>query len=348
MRESSEGEARASVRWFQWPGVLCLDAPVVAVVWMLLFVAAFGLHLRPVLGELLLPLALAVWCIYAVDRVFDVTGRAVPPTARHRFARRNRWWMVGGVALAAPLGGWLALRIAPAGLINIGLVLGLVVLWHLAYAQAHRRSVFVRVLSLASAALVALLVLVGLPSWIALLYLGLALILSLSSSMGGGREMLGYALLPKELACAGIFSVAVTLPVAFYLSQGRWEIMLLRADPGLVINGALFLVLCLLHGILLSADEEGRGGGHDPGSMVRHWPALVGLLPIALGGLAVVAVGYALGTTPRGGAPAIAVALAATGHLAILRWGRGAGVEGRRALADLCLVLPAAGVVLAL
>lgn len=75
-------------RWWQWPNLLSLDAPVVAVVWQALLAQVTGTMLLPA-GRL--ALGLTVWAIYLADRLLDVReGRTAPPTARHEFSRKNR------------------------------------------------------------------------------------------------------------------------------------------------------------------------------------------------------------------------------------------------------------------
>ena len=94
-------------RWWQWPTILSLDAPAVAVVWqaMLARVAGAGLgpHHRLLLGT-------SVWLAYSADRWIE--GWRLSPetvrTQRHYFFIRWRWptfgcWLVilaGSIALA--------------------------------------------------------------------------------------------------------------------------------------------------------------------------------------------------------------------------------------------------------
>ena len=96
-------------RFWLWPNLLSLDAPVVALLWQILFARCFHAKLE-VLPSVLL--VLAVWLIYAADRTIDSlrgdawTGLDARP--RHRFYRRY-WkallplWVAGltaGMALA--------------------------------------------------------------------------------------------------------------------------------------------------------------------------------------------------------------------------------------------------------
>ena len=116
-------------RVWLWPNLLSLDAPVVALLWQILFARCF--HARVGFLPSLL-LVLAVWLIYAADRTLDAwTGSSQRP--RHEFYRRHwrallpLWLLVlaagsalawlrltpelflSGVALAAAVGLYFAL-----------------------------------------------------------------------------------------------------------------------------------------------------------------------------------------------------------------------------------------------
>jgi len=68
-----------------WPNLLSLDAPLVALLWQILFARCF--HARVDLLPSVL-LVLAVWLIYAADRTIDAwTGSG--GRARHEFYRRH-------------------------------------------------------------------------------------------------------------------------------------------------------------------------------------------------------------------------------------------------------------------
>jgi hypothetical protein len=87
-----------------WPNLLSLDAPVVALLWQILFVRCFHGSLGMLPAVLL---AMAVWLIYVADRTLDAwRGTAEQP--RHAFYRRH-WRAVFPVWMAAlGTGGWLA------------------------------------------------------------------------------------------------------------------------------------------------------------------------------------------------------------------------------------------------
>ena len=113
-----------------WPNLLSLDAPAVALVWQLLFARCFHADVSPASAALL---ALAVWLIYAADRVFDARGESQLP--RHEFYRRN-WRPVAIVwTLALVTAGWLAFTRLPLAIFERGIVLAAAV--SLYFALVH-------------------------------------------------------------------------------------------------------------------------------------------------------------------------------------------------------------------
>ena len=114
-----ERASPSRTRFWLWPNLLSLDAPLVAVVWQIFFARCFGARLDLTLVSLL---ALSVWIIYVADRVFDALERpcGIP---RHQFYARNwrriaPFWMVA-LALAA----WLALTRLPRVIFTDGIAL---------------------------------------------------------------------------------------------------------------------------------------------------------------------------------------------------------------------------------
>jgi hypothetical protein len=107
-----------NARFWLWPNLLSLDAPIVAVLWQMLFVRCFHAEWTATASALLV---LAVWLIYAADRVFDARGESELP--RHEFYRRN-WRRVAPVWIAGfAFAGWLAWTQLPHPLFERGLVL---------------------------------------------------------------------------------------------------------------------------------------------------------------------------------------------------------------------------------
>jgi hypothetical protein len=111
-------------RAWLWPNLLSLDAPLVAVLWQVLFARCFHAQVNVLAAVLLM---LAVWLIYAADRVLDAwhDSSRLP---RHEFYRRH--WRavlpVWGSILA--FAGWLAWTELPPSLLRDGLILSAAVL----------------------------------------------------------------------------------------------------------------------------------------------------------------------------------------------------------------------------
>jgi hypothetical protein len=89
-----------TVRVWQWPNVLALDAALIAVLWQAALASAMGLSLS-IAAHLVL--GLSVWLSYTADRLFDVARRDASTllSVRHRFAKRRSicLWRIWAVAL---------------------------------------------------------------------------------------------------------------------------------------------------------------------------------------------------------------------------------------------------------
>jgi hypothetical protein len=104
-----------------WPNLLSLDAPVVALLWQLLFVRCFHGSLGLLPAALL---AVAVWLIYVADRTLDA-WRGVTEQPRHEFYGRH-WRAVLPIWMVALGGGaWLAWSRLPERLFLEGAVVAL-------------------------------------------------------------------------------------------------------------------------------------------------------------------------------------------------------------------------------
>jgi hypothetical protein len=87
-----------------WPNLLSLDAPIVALLWQILFVRCFHGSLGMLPAALL---AVAVWLVYVADRTLDAWRGSIEQP-RHEFYRRH-WRAVLPVwIIALGAGGWLA------------------------------------------------------------------------------------------------------------------------------------------------------------------------------------------------------------------------------------------------
>jgi hypothetical protein len=117
------------MRFWLWPNLLSLDAPLVAVVWLLLFAGCLRVHVSPVTAALL---ACGSWTIYALDRVLDVARpeSRLEPGERHRFYERRWRAFVVAICLVGIASAATALTI-PAPVRRGGLLLCLLVLLYL-------------------------------------------------------------------------------------------------------------------------------------------------------------------------------------------------------------------------
>jgi hypothetical protein len=125
-------------RWWLWPTVLSLDAPIVALLWQWEIAQTVGLVAS---GARAFVLGTSVWLAYSADRW--VEGWRLTPerirTQRHAFYQRRRWpvaalWVVLFAADVAAAFRGLSRREFSAGLA----LLGLVMLYLLSHQLVHR------------------------------------------------------------------------------------------------------------------------------------------------------------------------------------------------------------------
>ncbi|MGC2506019.1 MAG: hypothetical protein WA369_05130 [Candidatus Acidiferrales bacterium] len=90
-----------------WLHLLSLDAPLVAVLWQLLFTKALRVHLPPVVT---LVTALAIWLIYVADRILDSyqKGETSEEALRHQFYRAHRLAFLAPFFTVLLVTGWMA------------------------------------------------------------------------------------------------------------------------------------------------------------------------------------------------------------------------------------------------
>jgi hypothetical protein len=129
------------IRWWLWPNVLSLDAPLIAAVWDMLFARCFHASVRPLS---ILTMALWVWLIYAADRTLDgfrISTQLADETARHRFYRIHRAavapWIGAGLAVAL----WLSYSQLRFRLFFYGLPLGFLIAAYFVMVHLGSRSV---------------------------------------------------------------------------------------------------------------------------------------------------------------------------------------------------------------
>ena len=104
------------------PNLLSLDAPLVAVVWM--WMLARALRVEYVHAAAWWVLAISIWCVYVVDRLFD--GWRHPhlreESPRHAFHWRWRWVLMVLVAGGGGYCVYQSLYVLPRSMFSAGLV----------------------------------------------------------------------------------------------------------------------------------------------------------------------------------------------------------------------------------
>lgn len=102
--------------------VLSLDAPVVAVLWQLLFARSFHVRLG---SSTTILLALVVWLIYVADRVLDAlkTPLQGPEALRHIFYRRHLWAFLFPMCAGLGIAAWMSLTQLDARTFRDGIVI---------------------------------------------------------------------------------------------------------------------------------------------------------------------------------------------------------------------------------
>lgn len=114
--------------------LLSLDAPTVALLWSALFSWNAHLSLMPSLT-----LALAVWVLYACDRLLDARRSGWVLQERHLFHQRHRMAFLAALGFAIPLLG-VATFALDAEIRNAWLLLGIPLLLYFAIVHATRIS----------------------------------------------------------------------------------------------------------------------------------------------------------------------------------------------------------------
>jgi hypothetical protein len=127
-------ESERHLKFWLWPNLLSLDAPLVAVLWQLLFVRCFHAGVNLLAAAVL---ALAVWLIYVADRVLDAWTHAAD-LPRHEFYRRH-WRSVLPVWLGAlAAAGWAVYTRLPSPLMTRGLAVAVCVAVYFAIVHLTR------------------------------------------------------------------------------------------------------------------------------------------------------------------------------------------------------------------
>lgn len=124
--------------WWQWPTVLSIDAPVVAVSWQLLLARVAGVELGWPAPAVL---ALSVWLAYVADRWIEGwrLDADVMRTPRHHFYQRYRWPMAFAWLAAFVVDVMIAFaRLSRADLIGGFVLIAAVAAYLLSHQHMHR------------------------------------------------------------------------------------------------------------------------------------------------------------------------------------------------------------------
>lgn len=114
-----------------WLNLVCLDAPIVAVVWLWLFARTF--HVPVQLGNAV-ALFLTAWLIYLADRLADALSlrSEMPRSLRQEFCLRHREIWISGLVLIGGFDLYVIGRSVAAGTFLAGSVVGLLAIVYLA------------------------------------------------------------------------------------------------------------------------------------------------------------------------------------------------------------------------
>jgi hypothetical protein len=114
-----------------WLNLVCLDAPIVAVVWLWLFARTF--HVSVQLGNAV-ALFLTAWLIYLADRLADASSLKAgsPRSLRQEFCLRHREIWITALFLVAGFDLYVIWRSLAAGTFFAGSVVGVLALIYLA------------------------------------------------------------------------------------------------------------------------------------------------------------------------------------------------------------------------
>jgi hypothetical protein len=243
------------IPWWLWPNVLSLDAPAIAIAWQEVFARLAGVA---VAGPDRAALFLAVWIVYAVDRLADGFRLQVAPGSahRHRFSREHARAMSMVVAVAVVAGLAVLPALSP-GIVVAGAAMGAVVavyfVWnHLAGSRFGRGWLKEVVVSLVFAAGAGLVPLVTSPSGRLVAEIGAFAIVCFSNCLLIARlerdrdlergEASIAPRFPADARPARVLSLVFFLICAAWLvGSGRQPSVLALAGSGAAMFGATFV-----------------------------------------------------------------------------------------------------------
>lgn len=114
-----------------WLNLVCLDAPIVAVLWLGLFARTFHVPVDP--GNAV-ALFLTAWLIYLADRLADASSlkAGLPRSLRQEFCLRHREIWISALLLIGGFDLYVIWRSVSAGTFLAGIVVGILALTYLA------------------------------------------------------------------------------------------------------------------------------------------------------------------------------------------------------------------------
>lgn len=240
------------IPWWLWPNVLNLDAPIITAAWQELFARSAGLSVTAAERAALF---LAVWVIYAADRLLDGVrlGVRASSSARHQFSHRHARPLALLLLTAIAVEGWLVLARLPREILFGGLALGALVgayfLWNqlagTRWGRGWLKELVVSLVFAFGAGLVPLLarptgeVIIDILSFAAVCMANCLLIARLERAMDEARGEVSIAAhFPRHARPARLLSSVVTAVMVLLLIFGAGSCV-----PLAVIIAALLMVL---------------------------------------------------------------------------------------------------------
>lgn len=191
-----------------WPHLLSLEAPLIAMAWML---GLAHLNRVPVMPGVLAGLGLSVWMIYVMDRLLDTRGKAdAELDARHLFHRRHRVALIAVMLVGLFVMIWLAFWIVPADLTWHCVTLCVPILFYLAiYAGAGSQLFFRGILPLGGLGMLAFIGTAPLKTGFKLSLIGLIVSMLLLLMIRRYQERVRSAF-SKDVAGGVLFALGCT------------------------------------------------------------------------------------------------------------------------------------------
>lgn len=125
-----------------WPNLLSLDAPLVGVIWM--WIMAQAMRVMYIETYSYWMLAAAIWCVYVIDRIFDVwrrKGNTEGLSMRHEFHWRYRKFLLPAVLVVVIVCVYASINIISEALLSAGVAGVLLVFIYLLVAKFDKGDV---------------------------------------------------------------------------------------------------------------------------------------------------------------------------------------------------------------